>query len=228
MKRWLRRLAFVLPGGFVLLVCIGCIFGPDFIAQKRAGKYEPAAATAEARPTPVASAPVAEKQTEPHTCGLHAARSLYAAYGLDPDRFDLRFRLGTDAKALRFDQTSTGTLHPDLYRVLHQDGFTTQRLDLESPDAASCLEEHLDREQLALALVYRGTYHWVLLAGHEEAGRALVMDSLLDEPSPQPIALLLTDDALSVTLVQPSDRQEGPNNRHRDGIGEMLDASRRK
>ena len=226
MRKRLRRLGFGLLALLVLVLGVGCMVGPDFIAQKQAGKYEPASATP--APAPTAHTPVAERQTEPHTCGLHAMRSLYAAYDLDPDAFNLRFRLGTDAKALRVDESSTGTLHPDLYRVLQQDGFAIERLDLESPDVAARLAQHLDRDQLALALVYHGTYHWVLLDDHEQGDQLRVIDSLTVEPYARATADFLADDALSITLVEPGDQAGNTAAAHRAGVGEMLDAAQRK
>ena len=73
---------------------------------------------------------IIDPQTEPHTCGLHSLRSIYRAYGLNPDEHELRERLGVDTPANPADPTSTGTLQPDISRVLAQDGFLIHALDL--------------------------------------------------------------------------------------------------
>lgn len=217
MKRKRLKLVSVLV---VLLGLSACVLLPNYVGQKQAGKYEPVSGGA--RPTAVARTPVGERQTEPHTCGLHATRSLYVAYGLDPSVYRLRFRLGTDEPAIRADKQSTGTLHPDLYRVLAQDGFSASAVDLDASNASSEIEEHLQEGQLALAVVYRGTYHWVLLGRSEDGGRLTVFDSLVDDPVVVSIDSFL-DDSLSVTLVKPNhrDRQPDVSAAHADGLAEM-------
>eukprot|EP00752_Nemacystus_decipiens_P015114 g13466.t1 len=148
-------------------------------------------------------------------------RSMYAAYGLNPDAFDLRFRLGTDEPAMRADQDSTGTLHPDLYRVLTQDGFAIDTLDLGAGVSATALQNHLASDQLALVVVYRSTYHWVLVGPGEGADEAVVYDSLQAEPITMPIDTLL-DDALSITLIEPAtDEGMSVSDAHTAGLAEM-------
>lgn len=228
MKRRLRKFVTVAVGLFALLVLAGCLLGPDIVGQMSRGKYEPVSEQTLARPQPTATTPTPEVQTEPHTCGLHAMRSLYAAYGLNPDVFKLRFRLGTDAPAMRIDSDSTGTLHPDLYRVLGQDGFAADAMDLDAADADARLQAHLEHDQLALALVYRSTYHWVLLSDHEDAAQLTVIDSLATEPFGNDIHAFINETALSITLVRPSSDGAGNVEAHHDGIDEMLEAARRK
>lgn len=200
---------------------------PDFIGQSKAGKYSPAQETQQ--PGAVAGTPIAEAQTEPHTCGLHAMRSLYVAYGLDPQQHDLRFRLGTDEPAMRADSQSTGTLHPDLYRVLAQDGFSIDAIDLEDDSAASDLQTHLDQAQLALAVVYRSTYHWVLIGAGDRAGELVIYDSLHADPIVEPMDDFLPE-ALSITLVKPlgSDTGRSASSAHTAGLSEMARLYQRK
>ena len=130
---------------------------------------------------------------------------------------------------MRVDSESTGTLHPDLYRVLAQDGFVIEPLDLEDADAAASLQDHLARQQLALAVVYRSTYHWVLLGPAEQAGELVVYDSLHPEPVHQPIDVFLGD-VLSITLVQPSggDAENPDSTAHAAGLAEMARLYQRK
>ena len=209
-----------------LLLVSACVLLPDFAGQYKAGKYEPVEQVT--KPSATASAPTAESQAEPHTCGLHAMRSMYAAYGLAPDHFQLRFRLGTDEPATRVDKDSTGTLHPDLYRVLAQDGFAIDTLDLEAAVASSALQNHLAWDQLALAVVYRGTYHWVLLGPADETDGVIVYDSLEAEPGRMPIEALLAD-ALSITLIGPSTGEPMPtSDAHALGLAEMARLYQRK
>ena len=203
-------------------VLSACVFLPDFASQKRAGKYEPVEARQTQQPSTTALMPTAEQQTEPHTCGLHAMRSMYVAYGLDPDAFRLRFRLGTDQPAVRADGESTGTLHPDLYRVLAQDGLKAEPVDLGDSGAGALVASHLGEGQLALVVVYRGTYHWVLAAAGDEPGRVVVLDSLVDEPVELAMDELVGD-ALSITLVEPADGSEAidASDAHAKGLAEM-------
>ena len=204
----------------VALVLSSCMFLPDFWGQKQSGKYDPVADT-QPRPSEVAAVPVAETQTEPHTCGLHAMRSAYVAYGLDPDTFRLRFRLGTDEPAMRADKDSTGTLHPDLYRVLVQDGFLIDVVDLEKDYAPMLLQSHLAWQQLGLAVVYRSTYHWVLLGPADRASEVVVYDSLKAKPETVLIETML-DDALSITLIEPNAGEPmSASDAHGWGLAEM-------
>lgn len=155
-------------------------------------------------------------------------RSLYRAYGLDPDAFRLRFRLGTDEPAVQIDDETTGTLHPDLYRVLAQDGFATRTIDLDAAQTSD-LNKHLAADQLAIMLVYRKTYHWVLLSDGETTGQITVIDSLSDEPKQAALADVLRD-ALSITLVEPAPTGGALSaaDAHALGLAEMSRAYQRR
>ncbi|MEM9345609.1 MAG: hypothetical protein AAGB26_03215 [Planctomycetota bacterium] len=222
----LRRLRIGVLLGFVFFLT-ACMLLPDFIGQSKAGKYDPTVTSQ--RPSKSADVPIAETQTEPHTCGLHAMRSMYAAYGLDPAVFRLRFRLGTDQPATQLDSESTGTLHPDLYRVLAQDGFIAEPMDLEVDNAGRELLQHIERSQLALVLVYRNTYHWVLVGPSGTRNACVVYDSLKNEPVDTAIDALL-DDALSITLVRPAETGVyiSSSEAHAAGLAEMARLYQRK
>ncbi len=213
-------------GAFALTACM---FLPDFARQRQAGKYDPVDIEEDPRPSATARQAWPEEQTEPHTCGWHAMRSLYTAYGLDPDEFSLRFRLGTDQPAMRADKDSTGTLHPDLYRVLAQDGFVAEPLDFDRALPADHLDLHLSNNQLALAVVYRSTYHWVLLTPGGEPGRVRVVDSLSAEQVDTDAAAFV-DEALSITLVRPAGPGETISiaDAHAAGLAEMRRLYQRK
>ena len=212
-----------------VLALSACIFLPDFAGQRKAGKYEPVDLDQDPRPRATAGPARPEQQTEPHTCGWHAMRSLYTAYGLDPDDFGLRFRLGTDQPAMRADKDSTGTLHPDLYRVLAQDGFVAEVFDFDRALPADHLDLHLSNNQLALAVVYRSTYHWVLLTPGDKPGRVRVIDSLIAEPVDTDAAAFV-DEALSITLVRPAKPGETVStaDAHAAGLTEMRRLYQRK
>jgi hypothetical protein len=228
MQRRLRQRVKITCVLGVAAMLSACMFLPDFYGQHRSGKYDPVPAQT-ARPQPVAVNPVAESQTEPHTCGLHAMRSLYRAYGLDPSEHRLRFRLGTDEPAMRSDKDSTGTLHPDLYRVLAQDGFRAEPIDLDDAQVEAQLRQHLADEQLALVVVYRDTYHWVLIGPSAADGELTVYDSLEDGFARVAVRGALAD-ALSVTLVRPADAGERLSTAaaHTQGVAEMARLYRRK
>lgn len=220
-----RRLRIVLLLAVILFLS-ACMLLPDFIGQSKAGKYEPSSVAQ--RPAGVAGTPIAELQVEPHTCGLHAMRSMYIAYGLVPEQYRLRFRLGTDQPAMRADDDSTGTLHPDLYRVLAQDGFAIDVLDLDADVASAALQNHLSWQQLALVVVYRSTYHWVLIGPSDRAGEVVMYDSLKAEPGTMSIDALL-DEALSITLVEPNDGEAiSASDAHAQGLAEMARLYQRK
>ena len=221
-----RRLRLVMVGALPIFVA-ACAFLPDYPRILNSGKYDPVEETTP-KPTRVATTPKAGTQTEPHTCGWHVMSSMYAAYGLDGETFDLRFRLGTDEPAMRADKESTGTLHPDLYRVLAQDGFKIDALDLDSNVAAVALKNHLAWQQLALVVVYRSTYHWVLIGPADQSDELVVYDSLKDEPETMPVDELLND-ALSITLVEPSNGEPmSTYAAHAKGMAEMARLYRRK
>lgn len=221
-----RRLRIVLLLGVAVLLP-ACMLLPDFLGQFNAGKYDPVPGAQS--PNAIADTPVAEMQTEPHTCGLHAMRSMYTAYGLSIELLDLRFRLGTDQPAMRSDKDSTGTLHPDLYRVLAQDGFEATPLDLNDKGAADDLQAHLNQQQLALAVVYRGTYHWVLLGPSELGDLVLIYDSLKADPLADPADVFISD-ALSITLIQPAEPGDAVSttDAHAEGLAEMARLYKRK
>ena len=222
-----RRLRLVVIGALPVFIA-ACAFLPDYPRILNSGKYDPVEDVVVGRPNAVPGTPKAGTQTEPHTCGWHAMSSMYAAYGLNGETFDLRFRLGTDEPAMRADKDSTGTLHPDLYRVLAQDGFKIDALDLESDVAAAVLKNHLAWKQLALVVVYRSTYHWVLIGPGDQSDKLVVYDSLKDEPETMPIDELL-DAALSITLVEPGDGERmSTSAAHAEGLAEMARLYRRK
>jgi len=230
MKRSRRRRLVVVVGVLlVALVIVGCAFLPDFPRIYKSGKYDPVEQRDEAIPRAKANRPIAEQQTESHTCGWHATRSLYTAYGLTPDDFRLRFRLGTDTPAMRSDKDSTGTLHPDLYRVLAQDGFFAKPVDLDDATAERAIADHLANDQLALAVVYRSTYHWVVLA-RAPGGEWVVVDSLKPGAASPIEPGVFLNDALSITLVRPAEPGERVDtaDAHAAGLAEMARLYQRK
>lgn len=220
--RRFRRVLIVALIGIPLLAAawfLAAFPGCGFVS----GKYSPSDAlgTPSNLPGPVAP----ELQTEPHTCGLHALRALYLAYGLDPDAHDLRFRLGVDAQAVPFDPASTGTLHPDIFRVLDQDGFAMDALDPDASDSTDRLTTHLDNGQYALALVYRDTYHWLVIAGRE-AESILIADSIDAQTYLRPTQEFMEEQALGIVLLQAANGTEriGLNRAHNLGLSEMVKA----
>ncbi|XAM01654.1 hypothetical protein OT109_09695 [Phycisphaeraceae bacterium D3-23] len=165
-------------------------------------------ATHQTRDTPVlvgpniqATRPVRVEQTLPHTCGFRSMQAAYRAYSLDPEAYNIRYRLGTDFTAFPTAPGSEGTLHPDLLRVLAQDGFETTVLDLDQTGAAQQLADHLERDQLALTVVYRSTYHWMVLAT-DGPDQLWVIDSLAAQGSSHGIQDFVDDEALSIILIK--------------------------
>jgi hypothetical protein len=183
-------LGLILLPAVLLAFCVG---PPSYYRSKLAspGRAAPAA-------FPIA--PVPERQTEPHTCGLHTLNSLYRAYGLNPDARRLRFRLGTDKPFPNFIPDTTGTIHPDMLRVLRQDGFRTDLVNPFSDAAPASLAAHLDSGHFAIALV--GGAHWVLLIGRDD-DRVVVCDSLARVPYAEPLAAYIRDHLYTLVLVNP-------------------------
>ncbi|MDA0765512.1 MAG: hypothetical protein O3A87_12025 [Verrucomicrobia bacterium] len=80
----------VLASGLVIR-CAVYLLGSGEIS----GKYDPGKGDAgEFRELP--GEVVADLPVESHTCGYHALAALYRAWGRDPERSRLRFRLGVD------------------------------------------------------------------------------------------------------------------------------------
>ena len=228
-RRRLIRVAAFLSLGVTLLAGAYAI---SYLPRIAGGKYDPVDAgeghVQQTAGTP--STPVPRVQIEPHTCGLHALESLYEAYGLNPDDYNLRYRLGTDFAAVPIDSTSTGTLHPDILRVLDQDGFEYTILNLEEDTAHDALQRHLADGHLAITVVYRSTYHWLTLAptsapgnSHSDPATLLVVDSLSPDVLEESIDTFVDEQALSLILIRPRDEGEpvGSTNAHLQGTAEM-------
>ncbi|MEM7516103.1 MAG: hypothetical protein AAF368_04150 [Planctomycetota bacterium] len=206
------------------LVAAGCI-GPSE-AGARNSKYGPV--TEASPPSGEAQAPLQPLvQDEPHTCGLLAIAAVYRAYGQDPETLNLRFRLGTDRAAFlgKGPRDSTGTLHPDILRVLEQDGWLVEIVpDLPVGERASSLRSHLvNSPALALvALEPSNDMHWVALDS-AAPGSVRVVDSLKEGVLEVPVASWLDERVLSLLLLSPRvDRSKGTFSAHKEGTIEMV------
>ena len=153
---------------------------------------------------------IAIKQEDGHTCGLLAVSAIYKSYGLDPLERRLRQRLGVDAPAYMYDSSSTGCIQPDIYRVMHQDGFTLENVSLEETRSAEVLVQHLDSNKCALALIRRaenGNLHWVVIDGMS-GDDIQVHDSLSEAVLTQPAEAYLSERVVSLLLVAPSEEAD--------------------
>lgn len=185
------------------------------------------------RPVPTLSAqpspPRLERQVEGHTCGYHAASTVYTAYGLDVHERRLRDRLGVDNKSFLYDSSTTGCLHPDIYRAMDQDGFDAAALDLDSPSDSASLLSHLEAGGLALGLIHRhdsGVMHWVVL-GTTRGGEVNVLDPLEPEIQSATYQEYWEDRLLSVIKVQPRAGEPAPLWKlHLRGAIDMISAFR--
>lgn len=218
MVRWLLLSLGI--GGLTTCLIVGCAL----FYSEPSRKYGPADVNQTPAELPAAADP--EAQIESHTCGLHAVRAVYTAYGLEPDDHDLRFRLGTDRKANIFDKSSSGTLQPDILRVLRQDGFAAEPAELEQE--LQSLQEHLESGHLVLALIHPGSYHWVVLLLDSEQ-QLWVVDSVKDDPYPMGWETLLREELLSAILVLPSTNHDTSiSDAHKDGLKDMRQTLKRK
>lgn len=220
---WFRlgiRVAVVGAAVFVGAVAILLIYADNRVSTKVAIPDADAAA----RASGVAAEPI--PQLERHTCGLLSLSAAYRVYGLSPEAENLRARLGVDNEAVPLDDGSTGTLHPDLFRVLAQDGFAWSCL---APDDADGLLRHLDQGQVALLLIIRpesGGLHWVLTDARE-GGMIRVVDSLIDQPRMVAVDTYLRR-ALSIVALRPADGAAmSVSAAHQAGVAEMLRVNER-
>jgi hypothetical protein len=173
-----------------------CQGGPRYYREK----YSP---TTRHGPKREAGLYILEQQTEPHTCGFHSVSTIYRAFGLDPDEKRLRFRLGTDAKAHNFDETSVGTLHPDMLRVMEQDGFACELL-LQPSQQASSIAAHLDAGFPVIVLTKPAGLHWTVLTKSRSAETAVVFDSLHPALETVSIDAFVCEEVIHAILVKPS------------------------
>lgn len=178
-----------------------------------------------AQPSP----PGLEHQVEGHTCGYHAASTVYKAYGLDVIERRLRARLGIDNRSFLYDSTTTGCLHPDIYRAMDQDGFDAKALDLGSQSDADSLRSHLEAGGLALALIHRhdsGVMHWVVLST-VSGGDVSILDPLEPEIQSAPFKEYWESRLLSVIKVTPRASEPAPLWKlHLRGALDMISAFR--
>jgi hypothetical protein len=195
-RRLLLLTALVAPPATFLTFCVG---SPAYYRDK----FSPAANSVQPAASPGAIVP--EVQTEPHTCGLHSLSAIYIAYGLDPEALRLRFRLGTDKRFNNLAPSSRGTIHPDMLRVLRQDGFQVRVLFPGGEDTSRRLRDHLDSGHPAVALTKRSELHWVIISGRD-GDDAVVCDSLDPAPYRRPLAEYVSGDVYSLMLVAPARR----------------------
>lgn len=175
-------------------LAVSCVGPPWYYVEK----YQPAA---EARPLAKPGALVPERQTEPHTCGLCSLSAVYRAYGLDPEALRVRVRSGVDKPVVNFMPGTRGTIHPDMLRVLRQDGFRASVVNGQRD--AERIREHLERGHVAIALIRVNELHWVVLGGVRD-GRVVICDSLRDELYDEPLAAYLEQRVYSMVLVEPA------------------------
>ena len=169
-----------------------------------------------------------EAQFENDTCGLHTLRVIYKAYGLNPDGENLRKRLGLDTPANPFDKNSTGTLQPDMLRVLHQDGFGYELLETGEEGASKKPLKHLEEGNMAAILISRrenGNMHWVAAKKVDE-GRVVVLDSLFDEAYVEEPGEFFRAVVLSCVLLSPS-AATGDDNSLVYGSRDLLNTTKR-
>ena len=151
-------------------------------------------------------APIApDPQLEKHTCGFNALSAIYRSYGLDPAERRLRQRLGVDQTSYIYDPTSTGSIHPDIYRVLSQDGFEFSTPALDRIEATKEVTNHLASGRYVLALIQRrqtGRMHWVVICGFKEH-KFINCDSLAPAPYEEDVEDFLGQCILGLTFISP-------------------------
>jgi len=197
---WPRILGYSLLAVFLAFVSVSVFFcagTPDYYSAKYSGPP-----TAQ-RPAEMPGLFVPDVQREGHTCGFHSAAAVYRAYGLDPEAARLRFRLGTDRLGNNLDPESLGTIHPDILRVLGQDGFDTTLLLARDAGRDAQLRDHLASGHPALALIRVEGLHWVVFTA-VEGDDVVVCDSLRDGLQRERFADFVPGRVLNAILVKPS------------------------
>lgn len=174
-----------------------CQGGPRYYNRKYGGS--PQRQTLSTKPIQF----MLEAQTEPHTCGFHSVSTVYRAFGVDPLLADLRYRLGTDRQAHNFDAATLGTIHPDLLRVMQQDGFVCELL-LSPTDDVTKVQSHLAAGFPVIILSKPKGLHWTVLAPGETESDALVYDSLQPQPIQVDIAAFVRASVINAILVKPA------------------------
>lgn len=168
-----------------------------------------------------------ERQVEPHTCGFHALSWVYRSHGVSPDARALRTRLGVDAVSLVYDRSSTGTLHPDMYRVMDQDGFLATAMRVGDADHLRRFRHHLACGHSALGLIVQpdsGIMHWVVL-NRLEGDSVTVVDSMKPEPHTVSLDEWWRQRLISAVMVHRRDGPVTPIWRlHGRGLGDMFAA----
>jgi len=165
-------------------------------------------------------------QRDSHSCGFLALSAVYNSYGLDPVKSNLKARLGTDIPLVPFLPETKGTVQPDFFRVLTQDGFATNSVFLQGPNAKQRIIDHLRQGHYALSLIKRrsnGHLHWVVLTRYAK-GSVTVGDSLRVGLYKEPFTDYFENHLQNVILLAPT--QPAPQTRflseHVTGIVNML------
>lgn len=221
LRRWIRWILFGLGIAAIALLAL-FIVAAVYVLPRVSSKSDAPYSHATPQRRSGDAAPIL--QLESHTCGLLSLTAAYNVYGLAPDDKNLRFRLGVDRMAHPFDSTSTGTLHPDLLRVLAQDRFEFDLIDPGSDEGVARLASHLDGGDVAMMLIARranGRLHWIL-ADSRDGDHIRIVDSLAAQPYDEPTEEFVRGFVLSIIAIRPTDVDPGDlSGIHAAGIGEM-------
>ncbi|MCR9143146.1 MAG: cysteine peptidase family C39 domain-containing protein [bacterium] len=151
-----------------------------------------------------------EIQRDGHSCGYLAMAAIYRSYGLNFRKARLKHRLGTDVPAVPFLEDTNGTIQPDLFRVLLQDGFEGRVVAPADADDREDLIEHLEGPHYALTLIKRkatGSLHWIVLTDYHKAN-VMVADSLIRGKRRHNLAKFAEEEILSSILLKPASTSE--------------------
>ncbi|MGD9791780.1 MAG: hypothetical protein AB7Q00_14915 [Phycisphaerales bacterium] len=196
--RVLVKILIALLAVIFLVSLVFCVGTPHYYGAK----YSPTTVRVASWAVPSEWTP--ERQTEGHTCGFHALSSIYRAYGLDPGAMRLRFRLGTDRRATNLDSESLGTIHPDILRVLDQDGFDATTLVAIGDGSAEQIRDHLKSGHPVLALIRVSDLHWIVLTAID-GDDVVVCDSLRSELACERFDDYVRERVLSAILIRPKE-----------------------
>src|SRR5690606_33058241 len=113
-------------------------------------------------------------------CAFHTLKAVYEFYGHNFESTRLKKRLGLECVSQpRGESKSKGALHPELLKVLTEDGFYFDSLCLDLPEKkiVKKLQKHLCKGNMAIVLLrrkYNGNMHWVALRNSEKGQIAII------------------------------------------------------
>jgi hypothetical protein len=157
---------------------------------------------------------------------MHSLEAIYTSYGMNPSDFKLRERLGVDRPAVPLLSSTDGSVHPDILRVLGQDGFQVHLPKLGNEYFDAKLINHLNDGHYAMTLIKReenGNLHWIVITSHEH-GQIIIADSIGPDTYMRNLETYSENQIVSTLLISPNPAATGNTMKqdHKAGAWEMI------